>query len=54
MKFRERSDEELAIISKDVINLLAKNNLTVAEAECVLEKSQRGISNTSKVRRLEW
>ena len=50
--FLKEDKEKLALISKNIINLLAEKKLTVYEAERVLEITKLSISNTSKVQSL--
>ena len=46
------SDEEMALISKDVVNLLAEKGCTVAEACEILRKAERCIGATADVKKL--
>nr|DAD70402.1 MAG TPA: Dak1 domain [Siphoviridae sp. ctomJ2] len=48
------SDEEMALISKDVVNLLAEKGCTVAEACEILRKTERCIGATADVKKLNW
>ena len=48
------SDEEMALISKDVVNLLAEKGCTVAEACEILQKTERCIGATADVKKLNW
>lgn len=50
----EKSGEEIALISKDVINLLAEKKCTVEEAYNVLRITQKGIEASTVVRKLEY
>ncbi len=48
----EKSRTEIALISKDVINLLAEKKCTVEEAYDVLRKTERCIGATADVKKL--
>ena len=48
------SDEEMALISKDVVNPLAEKGCTVAEACEILRKAERCIGATADVKKLNW
>lgn len=47
------SDEEMALISKDVVNLLAEKGCTVAEACEILRKAERCIGATADVKKIK-
>lgn len=44
----------MALISKDVVNLLAEKGCTVAEACEILRKTERCIGATADVKKLNW
>lgn len=46
--------EKIALIAKDIINMLAEKNCTIEEAEDVLRIAKSGINSTSTVRKLEY
>lgn len=49
-----KSSEEIASISKDVINLLANKECTIEDADRVLRITKSGIDGTSTVQKLEY
>lgn len=46
--------DELARVSKDIINLFAERGLTVFEAKYVLEITEHSIETTADVKKLNW
>mgnify|MGYP000767140331 CR=1 FL=1 len=50
----EKDRTEIALISKDVINLLAEKKCTVEEAYDVLRIAQKGIEASTMVRKLDY
>ncbi len=54
MDENEKTTEEIAFIAKDIINILAKKNCTVADADNALRIARKSIDNTTTVRKLEY
>lgn len=49
-----KSSEEIASISKDVINLLANKECTIEDADNILRITKLSIDGISTVRKLEY
>ena len=49
-----KTKEEIALISKEIINLLAEKNCTIEDADNVLRIAKLGIDGTATVRKLEY
>ena len=50
----EKNTDEIALIAKDVINLLAENECTIEDANNVLRIAKSSIDSTTMVRKLEY
>lgn len=50
----EKTSEEIALLAKAVINILAENECTIEEADNVLRIAKLGIDNTSTVQKLNY
>ena len=48
----QKTKKEIAVISKDIINILAENNCTIEDADKVLKIAKMGIDGTTVVRKL--
>ena len=51
---KQKTKEEIALIAKDIINVLAKESCTIEEADNVLRIAKWSIDSTSTVQKLEY